>query len=348
MRTVLGEAADELVRTVVGTVGQEYPHKLDQELNADADLAPPRRLNPAFYGCYDWHSAVHSHWLLVRSLAAPRPDELRAAVRQVLDEHLSQRRIAEEVRFFGSPGGRMSERPYGWAWLLLLHAECVRSDEPTARTWAAALDPLATLLRGRLREYLLGLPPYPVRSGTHANTALALQLTLEASRMADDGETEAWVTGLARQLFARSSSAMWAAPPGANDFLSPPLTESALMAEVMPAEEFVSWLDEAAPSRDFWRAPEVAADDRNFAGAHMEGLLVTRAWSMAILVRVLGSAGELTASVEVGLDEHLDRIRHIQPVLGFHRAHWLPTFLFYLEEQLRGGLDRVGGTSERE
>jgi hypothetical protein len=338
---------EELVRAVIGTVAQEYPHKLDQELNGDADLRPPRQLNPAFYGCYDWHSAVHSHWLLVRSLVHPLPEELRAQVGQVLNQHLSPQRIAEEVQFFSSPGGRMSERPYGWAWLLLLQAQCSRSREPAAGQWTEALEPLSSLLRARLLEYLSGLPPYPIRSGTHANTALALQLTLEASRLAEDGRVEATVTGMARQLFPQAGSVTWAAPPGAADFLSPPLTECALMAEVMPAEEFRLWLGAAALPAGFWRAPEVAADDRNFGGAHMEGLLVTRAWSMAIVARALGADWPHAEELGRGLDEHLERIRQIQPLRGFHRAHWLPTFLLYLEEQLTGGVDRADGMPAR-
>ncbi len=350
MRTVFAEfTVEDLVRTVVGTVTQEYPHKLDQELNSDGDLKPPRELNPTFYGCYDWHSAVHSHWLLVRCLASSLSSELRKAVVELLTVHLSEERIGQEVKFFGSPGGRTSERPYGWAWLLLLHAECARSSEMAANQWTKALNPLAALLRGRLMDYLSGLAPYPIRSGTHANTALALQLTLEASRLVHDADTERSVTSLALQFFGDSAPATWGAVPSGTDFLSAPLTEGALMAEAMTPDEFGGWLSQAVSDSpgDVWRAPLVAADDANFGGAHLEGLLVTRAWSMAIVARALGADHPHSPKLALGLAEHLDRVRQIQPAAGFHRAHWLPTFLVYLEDQLSGGVDRRGIASGR-
>ena len=115
---------EALATTALASVQREYPHMLIQELNSDADVLPPRRLNPSFYGCYDWHSAVHSHWLLVRALDRGLPDALATAVGQVLDEHLSAERLAAETAFYAGPGGRTAERPYGWAWLVLLHAEC--------------------------------------------------------------------------------------------------------------------------------------------------------------------------------------------------------------------------------
>jgi hypothetical protein len=112
-----------LATAALAAARQEYPHQLDQELRSDADLRPPRELNPAFYGSYDWHSAVHNHWLLVRALARGLPTELAEAAVALLDEHLSVQRIEAETAFFAGPGGQTSERPYGWAWLVLLHAE---------------------------------------------------------------------------------------------------------------------------------------------------------------------------------------------------------------------------------
>lgn len=342
-----GGALAGLVRAVLGTVHQEYPHKLDQELNSDDDLLPPRRLNPAFYGCYDWHSAVHSHWFLVRSLRHDLPGELRDQVIQALDEHLDQEPLDQEVKFFAGSGGRMSERPYGWAWLLLLHAECVQAQHRQARSWAGALEGLASLLRQRLLDYASKLAPYPLRSGTHGNTALALQLTLEASRLARDPRTEGQVVDLSRKLFSAGQPGLWAIGPGGSDFLSPALTESSLMAEVMAPSEFNGWIDAVIPATvaDPWQAPLVAADDANLSGAHLEGLLVTRAWSMAVVSRSLDSDHPQAERLARGLDEHLRRIREIEPLAGFHRAHWLPSFLLYLEEQLSGGVAPPDGSA---
>ena len=179
-------ALESLATAALAAVRREYPHWLIQELNSDADLLPPRRLNPAFYGSYDWHSAVHSHWTLVRALDRGLPDALATAVGAVLDEHLSAERLAAETAFYAGPGGLTAERPYGWAWLLMLHAECQALGGDRHRRWAEALAPLATLLSGRLHAYFGGELAFPIRSGTHGNTAFSLGLALEAARRRDD------------------------------------------------------------------------------------------------------------------------------------------------------------------
>jgi len=334
---LLNEAAvAALVRTALLTVRREYPHKLDQELNADTDLKPPRVLNPSFFGSYDWHSAVHSHWTIVRSLRRGLPADLAADAVAILDDHLAVERIRAEAMFFESRGGRRSERPYGWAWLLLLHAECsatgVRQDHP----WGSNLEPLAKLLKGRLIEYFTRELEYPIRSGTHGNTAFSLHLMLKAARNTGDLEMEQAVRSAALGFYFEAGPRPWDNTPSGTDFLSPALAEAALLADLLEAHDLALWLGRAGieSAQRPWSPPSVMPDDSDASGAHLEGLLVTRAWSLATIAQALNGSAAEASEVSVGLAAHLEAVRRIRPSEGFHRAHWLPTFLVYLDDQL--------------
>jgi hypothetical protein len=325
-----------LVRVALSTVDREYPHKLDQELTSDEDIRPPRALNPSFYGSYDWHSAVHSHWTLARGLRRGLPGALTTAAISALDEHLAPESIDGELRFFDSPSGGRSERPYGWAWLTLLHAECSEMYHQAEHRWGGNLQPLRDLLLSRLLRHLGRDLQYPIRSGTHANTAFSLRLLWRAARMTGDSETQDAVSQLALRFYRADSDLPWDNRPSGSDFLSPALSEAALMADILEADEFSSWLVGAGAGAAVspWMPPLIAADDGDLADAHLEGLLVSRAWSEAAIMRALG--GGLGDAVELrqGLDAHLRLVRGIRPDEGFHRSHWLPTFILFLDDEL--------------
>jgi hypothetical protein len=329
----------ELVTAALAAVVREYPHRLDQELRGDADLVPPRELNPSFYGSYDWHSAVHNHWLLVRALSRGLPGALAGAVVARLDEHLRPERTAAELAFFAGPGGRTSERPYGWAWLLLLHAECDAVGDARHRRWAEALAPLAALLGARLAGHFGGGLAYPVRTGTHGNTAFSLHLALQAARRRGDAAMADRLAEAARRLFAADRALPWAEPPDGNAFLTAPLAEAALMADVLGPGEFPAWLDRVLPDpgRAAWAPPEFGRDGDDPGTVHLEGLLISRAWCLDAVARA-GPAGHPAAGpARGGADEHLARVATLEPTAGFNRSHWIPTFLLYLDERLRAG-----------
>jgi hypothetical protein len=331
----------DLVTAALAAVTREYPHRLDQELNGDADLRPPRELNPSFYGSYDWHSAVHNHWLLVRALARGLPPELAAAAADRLEEHLSPERTAAELAFFAGPGGRTAERPYGWAWLVLLHAECAAAGDRDARhrRWARALEPLAQLLDARLARHFGGGLAFPVRSGTHGNTAFSLHLALQAARRRGDAAAAASLGDAARRLFAADPALPWAEPPDGNAFLTAPLTEAALMAGVLDAGEFTAWLDRVLPdpAAAAWDPPEFGRDGDDPGTVHLEGLLISRAWCLDAVGRALPAAHPAAGAALAAARAHLARADTIEPAAGFNRSHWIPTFLLYLDERLRAG-----------
>jgi hypothetical protein len=332
-----------LADAALAAVAREYPHRLDQELNADADLRPPRELNPSFYGSYDWHSAVHNHWLLARALARGLPGPLAAAAADRLDQHLSPERTAAELAFFAGPGGRTSERPYGWAWLLLLHAECAAQagGDGGARQgrWADALAPLADLLGARLaRHFAQGLA-FPVRAGTHGNTAFSLHLALQAAARRGDAGAAAGLADTARRLFAADPPLPWAEPPDGNAFLTAPLTEAALMADVLDVGEFGAWLSRVLPDPGAaaWDPPEFGRDGDDPGTVHLEGLLISRAWCLDAVGRALPPGHPAAGAALAAARAHLARADTIEPAAGFNRSHWVPTFLLYLDERLRDG-----------
>jgi hypothetical protein len=334
---------ESLVAAASSAVRQEYPHKLDQELSADRDLRPPRELHPAFYGSYDWHSAVHNHWLLVTALDRGLPGPVAAATRNLLDEHLTTERLSAETAFFASAGGRTSERPYGWAWLLLLHAQCHAGADEHHRRWARALAPLAALLSDRLDVYLTSTLAFPVRSGTHGNTAFSLHLALQAARRRGDDQAAEALGRAARRLFGGDRTLPWAEEPSGDAFLTPPLTEAALMAQVLGRHQFAAWLDQVLPGPGAvaWAPPAFRGDGADPGTVHLEGLLISRAWCLRAVGRALPPGHPVGEAAQAAAAAHAERVRRLDPAAGFNRSHWIPTFLLYVDEGLREG--RSGG-----
>jgi hypothetical protein len=327
---------EALVTAASAAVRQEYPHKLDQELNADGDLRPPRELNPSFYGSYDWHSAVHNHWLLVTALGRGLPGRAADAARALLDEHLTAERLAAETAFFSGPGGRTSERPYGWAWLLLLHAECHAGPDEHHRGWAGALAPLAGLLSDRLNAYFGSTLAFPIRSGTHGNTAFSLHLALQAARRRGDRDAAGALGRAARRFFGDDRDLPWAEQPSGDAFLTPPLTEAALMADVLDRDDFATWLGRVLPDPGAaaWAPPAFRADGADPGTVHLEGLLISRAWSLHAVGRALPSGRPVAAVALTAAAAHAEQVRRLDPAAGFNRSHWIPTFLLYLDQHL--------------
>jgi hypothetical protein len=347
MAAVEGIATTEKrIDAVLDAVMTEYPHKLSQELNADADAVPPRVLNPSFFGSYDWHSAVHSHWTLLRSLGNGLTGVQAERVVKVLDNHLSADRIAAETAFFASTGGRVSERPYGWVWLVALYAECDligrnRADVELgdmASRWRQAVDPLYALLQGRLIEYFSRILAYPIRTGLHSNTAFALQLLLQSGRTMRDEELTDLVTRFANRWFLEDTNINWRASPSGEDFLDPNLEEAALMADVLDQERFAAWMKATSSDAGIfgWQPAEFLRNTSEPGAVHLEGLLMSRAWCLDGIVNALGPDSRVGEAALLGRNAHLDQVARIDVTDGFARSHWLPTFLTYLNEWLEG------------
>ena len=265
------ELASVFARVALANVQREYPRRLDQLRVAAEDEWRPRALHPAFYGSYDWQSAVHMHWLLARLLRLfPAMD---AEIAPVLEAHLSNRRMAQELAFFNAPGGTTFERPYGWAWLLQLQAELLRLDR-----WHREVAPLAGELAARLIHYV-SRSAYPVRAGTHGNTAFACVLALEYAHTAQDRILGEAIREAARRWYAADQGYPVAYEPSGDDFLSAGLTEALLMKSVLAPTEFAAWFKGFLPADlgPLARPPRVL-DHADAKHSHLDGLCLSRAW----------------------------------------------------------------------
>src|SRR2546421_590339 len=326
-------AASHFARLALKCARQEYPNKLDHVMNGAQEVLSPRALHPAFYGCYDWHSTVHGHWMLARLLRQfPQLPEA-AEIRALLDEHLAPEPIAVEVAYFGQPNRKTFERTYGWAWLLKLEAELRSWDSPDARRWAQALQPLADTV---VRAFLDFLPrqTYPIRTGVHPNTAFGLSLALDYAGVAHDEKLAALIAERARTYFGKDTGAPLKWEPGGEDFLSPSLEEAALMARVLPADRFRSWMKTFLPSLRM--TPAIVSDRTDPKIVHLDGLNLSRARCLYALSAALGRP----ALARLG-DTHAQASLPYIASGSYEGEHWLGTFAV----QLMDARARAAGVS---
>ena len=270
------ELASRLARVALANIAREYPRHIQHLIASAEEELDERTLHPAFYGSYDWHSAVHMHWLLVRVLRLYPVSRNAPPISDALDAHLTPENIAKELDYFRGNAGRTFERPYGWAWLLALQAEALAMKS----RWSRALAPLATELAQRFATYA-SASPYPIRAGTHGNTAFASVLALDYARTAGDTALEFEIRKAARRWYERDRDAPIAYEPSLDDFLSPSLVEALLMSKVMEVGEFDRWLQRFAPS-GFGALAELPTihDHADPKQSHLDGLSLTRAWCL--------------------------------------------------------------------
>jgi len=327
------ERASALVRLSLECVDKEYPNKLAVVLSGQKDVRPPRALFPAFYGCFDWHSAVHGHWAMARILST-HPDLPEAPrLRKALAAHLTRENMAGEVATFKEQP--LLERPYGWAWLLRLAAELRgMTDVKEASTWADALRPLEELLATRTRDYLKRLS-VPVRAGTHSSTAFALAHVLDYARAAGDEALARDVEAAARRFYLKDRDCPVAYEPSGEDFVSPCLAEADLMRRVLKPAELRKWLDHFLPPLDTAQArplltPPKVLDTKDPKIGHLIGLDFHRAWCMRGLAAALGPGDPRSATLEAAAREHAEHGLKLMKDSGYGGAHWLASFAIYL------------------
>jgi hypothetical protein len=276
MDSLNADTASKMARIALGHVAREYPQKLDQVVLGDDDLAPPHVLHPIFFGSFDWHSCVHGWWSLL-TLRRLFPDIPEAnEIERLANSSFTAEKADAERAYLDRPMSAGFERPYGWAWLLMLHLEASRQHQ----SWGAKLEPLARAFADRFRHYLQILT-YPIRAGTHFNTAFALALALAWSQQFDPDLAEL-MKGRAKDWFSGDRDCQ-AWEPSGDDFLSPALTEALLMKRVLPAEEFERWfaaflpsIAQKEPATLF--TPAVVSDRSDGKIAHLDGLNLSRAW----------------------------------------------------------------------
>lgn len=344
---------ERFANLALACVHKEYPNKIAHVMNGDIDVRPPRELTPAFYGCYDWHSSVHGHWLLAR-LARLYPDAPFApAARAALAKSLTRENIAGEVEYLAKAGRVSFERPYGLAWLLQLAAELREWGGDQARrrrevprsgsaaapgdeapVWATSLEPLESEALVRIREWLPKLTA-PIRVGEHSQTAFAFGLMLDWARLVRDDGMAQLLVSRSRDFYLRDRECPIAYEPSGEDFLSPCIAEADLMRRVLPPREFAVWLTAFLPliptdGRGGWLEPGVVTDPTDPKLAHLDGLNLSRAWMLEGIAHALPEGDFRRGSLEAAAKIHRDA--GLKNVTGAHYegGHWLGTFAAYL------------------
>lgn len=318
-------AAARFAKLALDCVDREYPNKIAHAMNSDKDARPPRELTPAFFGCYDWHSSVHGHWLLAR-LARELPDAPFAPkARDVLERHLTPEKMEREAEYLETEGRATFERPYGLAWLLQLGQELREWDDAGARRWSAALNRLERAAVKRLQIWLPRLS-YPERSGVHSQSAFALGLIHDASR--HDPEFHALVDRRIREFYLRDTACPIRYEPSGQDFLSPCLAEADAVRRVLPPAEFARWFDAFLPEIPLHS--ETVTDPTDGQLAHLDGLNLSRAWMLEGIASGLPQNYQRRRSILELARKH--REAGLAAVTGAHYegGHWLGSFAVYL------------------
>jgi len=327
-------AAQRFADLALSCVHRYYPNKIAHVLSGDADVKPPRELTPTFCGCFDWHSAVHAHWLLVRLVRTFPDAPFVPSARAALAKSLTPEHIAGELQYLEGPGRSDFERPYGLAWLLQLAAELHEWNDPQGQAWARTLEPLAKAAAGRLAAWLPKLS-YPIRIGEHSQTAFAFALVLDWARATGNSEMAALLEERIGHYYLGDRECPMAYEPSGQDFLSPCLAEADLVRRVLPPVAFAAWLGVFLPrvpldGSSAWLQPAVVTDPADGKLAHLDGLNLSRAWMLEGIAAGLPTDDPRIPSLRATAAAH--RASGLRAVTGEHYegGHWLGSFAIYL------------------
>ena len=327
--------AERLARLALDCVHQEYPNKIAHVLQSDEDALPPRKLTPAFYGCFDWHSAVHGHWMLARLARLYPQASFAGEAREALARSLTSEKIAGEVRYIAGEGRRGFERPYGLAWLLQLGAELREwSGDEQAAAWSRTLEPLEQEAAARIREWVPDLS-YAIREGEHHQTAFAFGLILDWARVAGDEAMSELLQSRVRELYLADRDCPMAYEPSGHDFLSPCLAEADLARRILDPPGFAAWLGAFLPGipldgRTDWLLPAVVTDATDGKLVHLDGLNLSRAWMLRGIASALPENDPRWVALAAAAVAHEKSGLAAITSENYEGGHWLGSFAVYL------------------
>lgn len=328
------ESASNFAQIALRCVAKPYPSQPGYVLNGPADVQLPDKVHPSFYGCYDWHSSVHGHWMLARLLRLfPDLPEAKAIV-AALDRNLSAKNLQVEAAYFAKPGTAAFERTYGWAWILKLAEELHRGTAPEAKRWEANLQPMTTAMVKRYRDFL-PKQTYAIRTGVHPNTAFGLAFALDYATAFTDAALKDLVVARSRDYFLGDSDYPAKLEPNGSDFLSPALAEADLMRRVLSRDEFTTWFDAFLPALRDGQPKNlltiaVVTDRSDPQLGHLDGLNLSRAWAMRNIAATLPADSRARAFLADAAHTHaVDALQHV--ATGHYEGeHWLASFAVFL------------------
>ena len=315
-------------------VAREYPNKPEHVINNASEVQSPKLLHPAFYGCYDWHSSVHGHWMLIRLLKTfPNLPE-SAKIRSALDANLTAENIQSEVAYMKQPNRQSFERTYGWAWALKLAEELHTWNDADGKRWSTNLQPLADLLAKSYRSFL-PKQTYPIRTGVHPNTAFGLAFAHDYAMAIGDMKLRELVEERAKTYFAKDVDVPAAWEPGGADFFSPSLMEADLMRRVLSPTDFRNWLKAFLPlaakrePKSIFE-PAIVTDRSDPQLVHLDGLNLSRAWCMRSIAAALPADDPVGKALKDSAKTHAQAgLKHIASG-NYEGEHWLASFAVYM------------------
>lgn len=330
---MLDEQAAKLAQLALAGIEREYPNKPANVMASEKDVLSPKQMHPAFYGCFDWHSSVHGHWMLIKLLKS-RPEHSSAAnSRAMLSRSLIAENLIIEAKYFDQPENRSFERMYGWAWFLTLVAELHGWDDPQGKQWRVSVQPLEAKIVELTKAYLPRLS-YPIRTGVHPDVAFALGQIYDYAAIVKDEELKTLIAKRAMDYYGKDQNYNTAYEPSGEDFFSPSLNEADLMRRILPQAEFARWLTSFLPDLKDGTdcrllVPVVVSDVTDGKLVHLAGLNLSRAWCMRGIANHLPENDPRKELLETSYRDHLQA--GLQYVFSGHYEgeHWLGTFVAY-------------------
>lgn len=324
--------ASDFTKLALKCVQREYPNKLDHVMNDQKEVLAPAILHPAFYGCFDWHSSVHGHWMLVRVLKMFPNLNDASAIRKALNENLTGENIITEVAYLNQPNRKSFERTYGWAWLLKLQEELLEWNDEDGKKWCKNLQPLTDAF---VKRYIEFLPKqnYPIRTGVHPNTAFGISFAIDYARASKNLFLEKILTERALSYYKNDINydAKW--EPSGEDFFSPGLMEADLMRRILSANDFVTWFIQFMPNIENAKnllEPAIITDRTDPKLVHLDGLNLSRAWCMYGIASQFPINNELRKTLIESADKHTKAGLSMIFSGAYEGEHWLASFAVYL------------------
>lgn len=325
---------EKFARLTIENIHKQYPNKTGDVLASPKGVKSPKELHPAFYGCFDWHSSVHGHWMLVKLLKEYPEHAIAAEIRENVAQNITAEKLAAEFDYFSADEHKQFERTYGWAWYLKLVAELEQWDDDQGRQWREHLRPLEELLVRRTVDYLPVLS-WPIRTGVHADSGFGLAWILDYARVMKNQELENAIVKRAKDFYSKDTNYPTRYEPSGQDFFSSCLNEADLMRRVLSAEEFSAWFDEYLPTLKSGDGgnllePVSVSDVTDGYIVHLAGLNLSRAWCLEGIASVLPKGDSRIELLNNSAQAHADKGFGYVFSGSYAGEHWLATFAVYL------------------
>ena len=326
------EMASKLASMPLKCINQEYPNKTAHVINTEKDaILTPKELHPSFYGCFDWHSSVHGHWMLLRLLRTVPDLENKDKIISILEESFSPVKIKEEASYFTKyQVAQNFERTYGWAWILKLDEELARWNHPKAKIWHQNLKPLTDEIL-RLWKAYLPKQTYPNRTGVHPNTAFALSFAIDWAREVGDKSFEEELSEKAKIFYLNNTKTPAYLEPDGSDFFSPSLEIAELMSRILPQKEFEKWLNQFYEKRSLENIEQIPiiSDVNDYQTVHLVGLSFSKAWAMKNIINALPEKNAIRKRFEISREKFIENSLPIIFQGNYGGDHWLASFAVY-------------------